>query len=595
MRGALLAALAPPARPGALAPLLAARTRLAFLPLLALLSPVGPVAADEHADARPDAIVDLETPEGLRLVGGIWRFSDVAVEPVAHREPGPDLKASGAPNRTLDVAPHAGAAGFDDRAWSVVDPATLQARRGHGRLAFAWYRLAVTIPRRVGGLDPTGATVVFGITVDDYAEVWVDGRLPQVLGQRGGGLVAGWNAPNRVVLTRDARPGQRIQLAVFAANGPLSEPPANFVWIRSATLDFYAAGRFRAAERVPLRVQRLDPALDGLVPPDAVLERVASGFEFVEGPVWVEPGVLLFSDPNRNVIHRWDPDSGVSVFRTHSGYKGLDVGRYTQPGSNGLALDPQGRLAIAEHGNRRVTRLEPNGVLTVLADRFEGRRLNSPNDLVFRSDGTLYFSDPPFGLPRHHDDPGKELADTPVFCLHEGRLHAVVRDLRGPNGVALSPDERVLYVANWDPERRVVMRYDVGPGCTLGSGRVLFDVDAQAEPGNEARSQPEHSEGDERARGSRSQPERSEGDERARGSRSEPIAFDGVEVDARGHLYVSGPGGVWVLSPEGRPLGTLAGPEQPANFAWGDPDRRTLYMTARSGLYRIRLVVGGAR
>jgi gluconolactonase len=531
------------------------------LALCALAAPAR-AGVEVRADARPDAIVDLQTPEGVALVGGAWRFRDVAIESVAHRAPGPDRKASGAPNRTHDVAPHFA---DGDGGWSAIEPGSLQERRGRGRLSFAWYRIDVTIPERVGALDPTGATAVFEIVVDDYAEVWVDGRLPQVLGQVGGPLAAGWNAPNRVVLTRDARPGQRFAIAVFAANAPLSEPPANFVWVRSATLDLWAPGRFRAGEPVPVTVERRAPAHDPLVPRDAVLERVASGFEFVEGPVWVDgppagaagaPGFLLFSDPNRNVIYRWDPDQGAAIYRTKSGYAGLDVGRYRQPGSNGLALDAEGRLTIAEHGNRRVTRLEPNGALTVLAERFDGRRLNSPNDLAWRSDGTLWFSDPPFGLPALHEDPAKELPDTPVFCRDTaGALHPVVRELRGPNGIAFSPDERFLYVANWDPARKVVMRYPLGAGCSLGAGSVFFDM----------------------------------------GAAPEEEALDGVEVDERGNLYVSGPGGAWVLSPDGAHLGTIRGPELAANFAWGDADRRTLYLAARTGLYRMRLSVGGRR
>lgn len=534
--------------------------RSACLVLLAC-TPVAAARAqvEIRADVRPDAIVDLRTQEGVDLVRGEWRHREVAIETVAHREPGPDRKATGAQNRTHAIVPDAGVLDTEPDRWQPIAPASLEERRGHGRLSFGWYRIALTIPPSVGGFDPTGATAVFEITVDDYAEVWVDGRLPQVLGQVGGPVTAGWNAPNRVVLTRDARPGRRFDVAVFAANAPLSAPPANFVWVRSATLDLWAPGRFRPGERVPLEVERLDPRLDALIPRDTVLERVAEGFEFLEGPVWVEPGFLLFSDPNRNVIYRWDPDTGTSIYRTKSGYSGFDAGRYRQPGSNGLALDAEGRLTIAEHGNRRVTRLEPNGSVTVLADRFEGRRLNSPNDLAWRSDGTLWFTDPPFGLPMVHADPAKELPDTPVFCRDpEGRLHAMARELRGPNGIAFSPDERFLYVANWDPERRVVMRYPVtGPGCALGTGAVFFAVQETAEPTAEA--------------------------------------LDGIEVDAHGHLYVSVPGGTAVVAPDGAHLGTLRGPERPANYAWGDADRRTLYLAAHGGLYRMRLPLGGRR
>jgi gluconolactonase len=448
--------------------------------------------------------------------------------------------------------PKAGVAGFDDRSWPKVGATTLEGRRTSGRLAFGWFRIAVTIPAHIGDFDPTGSTAVFEIVVDDYAEVWVDGQLPRTFGQAASAFPRGYNTPNRVVIARDARPGQTIQIAVLGINGPISDPPANYVWIRSATLDFFTPPRLPAAD---LRVERLTTDLDAIVPADARLERVAEGFEFIEGPVWVPDGYLLFSDPNRNTIYRYTPGEGVAVYRTKSGYTGPDIARYHQPGSNGLTLDAEGRLTINEHGNRRVTRLEPNGVLTVLADRFEGRRLNSPNDLVYRSDGTLYFTDPPFGLPDVFEDPGKQLPWSGVFRVKDGQVTVVARDLTGPNGLAFSPDERYLYVDNWDTAKKVVMRYEVDSDGSLRNGAVFFDMTAA--PGEEA--------------------------------------LDGLKVDQHGNLYVSGPGGLWILSPEGRHLGTLHMPELPANFAWGDDDGRTLYLTARTGLYRLRLNIPGSR
>lgn len=502
-----------------------------------------------------DAVVNLATADGAALVGAGWRATDAKIVEVDHRLPGPDRKASGPPVRTHDIEPHAGAAGFDDAAWEAVAPGSLEDRRSTGRLAGAWYRTSVTIPEAVGTFDTRGSTVVFEIVVDDYAEVWVDGRLPQTLGQRGGALIAGWNAPNRVVIARDAHPGQRIQLAVFALNGPVSDPPANFVWVRSATLDFYKPGRLEGITDAPVEIVRKDAALDGIVPRGARLEKLADGFRFTEGPVWVPDGCLLFSDPNSNVIHRWTPDGDLSIFRTKSGYAGADIGLYGQPGSNGLTLDRDGRLTICEHGNRRVTRLEKNGSITVLADRYEGKRLNSPNDLVYRSDGALFFTDPPFGLPKFHDDPRRELPYTGVYCLYNGELKLVSNDLTGPNGIAFTPDESGLYVSDWDENRKVIMLYDVGAAGALSNGRVFFDMDGA--PGAEA--------------------------------------LDGLKVDQRGNVYSSGPGGVWIISPGGAHLGTIRGPELPANFAWGDEDGRTLYMTARTGLYRMRLLVPGVR
>jgi gluconolactonase len=486
----------------------------------------------------------------VRVVQGQWRYSDARLVEADFRSPGPDLRPSAEPIKTLDVTPKAGGLDFDDSSWEAVDAGALERRRTTGRVSFGWYRIAVTVPERIGSFDPTGATVVFEVVVDDYAEVWVDGKLPRVLGQSGGPLIAGFNAPNRLVVARDIRPGRRIQLAIFGANGPLSDPPANYVWVRSATLEFYRGGRGRQGPVAGGDVVRLQPALDQIVPPGATVEWLAGGFSFIEGPVWVpDGGYLLFSDPNDNVIYRWTPDGEVSVFRTKSGYTGFDVGEYGQPGSNGLALDREGRLTICEHGNRRVTRLEKNGVLTVLADRFEDKRLNSPNDLVYRSDGALFFTDPPFGLPRFHEDPRRELSFTGVFSLHEGRLRLASTDLSGPNGLAFSPDEKYLYVSNWDTQKKIVMRYDVASDATLSNGRVFFDMGGA--PGEEA--------------------------------------LDGLKVDRRGNVYASGPGGVWILSPAGQHLGTIRAPELPANFAWGDNDGKTLYMTARTSLYRIRL------
>ena len=504
------------------------------------------------SDRKPDAVVDLRTDDGVGLVNGTWRYQDATVRPIEFKGPGPDLKPSGAPVQTLDIEPKAGAADFDDRHWPVVAPGTLDARRANGRLSFNWYRIRLTMPERIGMFGTSGSMAVFEVVVDDYAEVWVDGQLPRTFGQPGGALVHGYNSPNRVVIAHNVRPGQQIQLAVFGANGPLSDPPSNFIWIRSATIEFFKP-LDGMGERVALDIQRKDPGLDEIVPRDVRLEKVAEGFEFIEGPVWVPTGYLLFSDPNRNTIYRYTPGEGLGVFRVKSGYTGGNIDQYHQPGSNGLTLDPDGRLTINEHGNRRVTRLEPNGVVTVLADHYDGKRLNSPNDLVYRSDGTLYVTDPPFGLPRVFDDPAKELPYSGVFKVKDGIVTLVSKDLKGPNGLAFSPDEHYLYVDNWDTSRKVVMRYEVQPDGNLSNGQVFFDMTSA--PGEEA--------------------------------------LDGLKVDRKGNVYVSGPGGLWIIGPDGRHLGTLHMPELAANFAWGDEDGRTLYLTARTGLYRLRLNVPG--
>jgi gluconolactonase len=526
-------------------------TALALMPL--------PLAAQLTTDApagKPSAVVDLRTAEGLSWLKGQWRYHDAAIVDVGFNAAGSDLRPSGPANRTHDIEPKAGQAGYDDSAWEIIDPTTLEARRSGGRLSFGWYRLAVTIPERLGTLETAGSTAILEVVVDDYAEIWVDGRLPVMLGQTGGSLAKGWNAPNRVVLTRDARAGQTFEIAIFGINAPLSNPPANYVWVRSATLDFHAGAAASVSNPVETSIERSDAALDAIVPPGATIEKLATGFEFIEGPVWVREGnYLLFSDPNANRIYRWTPDGEVSIYRTKSGYADVDIGEFGQPGSNGLTLDAEGRLTVAEHGRHRIVRIAPNGPVTVLADRFDGKRLNSPNDLVYRSDGTLYFTDPPFGLPRFFDDARKELPFSGVFMVKDGRLELVARDLEGPNGIAFSPDEKYLYVTNWDTTKKVIMRYDVAADGRLSGGRVFFDMTSA--PGEEA--------------------------------------LDGLKIDKRGNLYASGPGGLWIISPEGRRLGLIKGPELAANFAWGDDDGRTLYMTARTSLYRIRLLVPGIR
>ncbi len=515
----------------------------------------------ELLPGRPDAVIDLQSDAGAALAGARWRWCDVAVREVAFVAVGgpgaPDPLGPGdVPNRTYDIVPHAGAADFDDAGWERLAPAETMRRLSTGRVCFCWYRTEVTIPERIGELDPTGATVVLEVVVDDYAEVWVDGELPHALGDSGGPVAAGFNAPNRVVLTRDARPGQRFTIAVFGINGPISASPANYIWMRTATLDVYARERAAAGREVALEVDRRSPALDAIVAPGARLEQVAGGFAFTEGPVWSPEGALLFSSPDTNAIYRWDPVGRVTVFRPKSGYTGTDIGRYHQPGSNGLTFDPQGRLVICQHGNRRVVRVEPHGDVTVVAAAFGGRRLNSPNDVVCRSDGAVFFTDPPFGLPGVFEDAAKELPFSGVFCARDGEVTLVTDELAGPNGLAFSPDERFLYVGNWDEGKKWIVRYEVGPGGGAAApGQLLCDL--TGEPGEDA--------------------------------------LDGLKVDAAGNVYACGPGGVWIVSPAGERLGLLRLPENPHNLAWGEADRRTLYVTALTGVYRVRLGIPGIR
>jgi gluconolactonase len=327
-------------------------------------------------------------------------------------------------------------------------------------------------------------------------------------------------------------------------------------------------GESQRAEKSEGSVLRADGALDKLVPPHARIEKLADGFDFTEGPLYMPDGYLLFSDVPRNIIYKWLPDGTVSEFRKPSGFNGTDAPAGAFIGSNGLTRDKAGRLIICQHGNGRVIRLEANGTETVLADKYQGKRLNSPNDAVYKSDGALYFTDPPYGFPKQDDDPKKELKFNGIYRLAGGKLQLLVKDLTRPNGLAFSPDEKYLYVANSDPGRKVWMRYEVKSDGTLAGGTVFYDVTRETADG----------------------------------------LPDGLKVDTQGNLYCTGPGGVWIFSPQGKYLGKIQPPETPANCGWGKypqkgssaalapkEEAKTLYMTARKGLYRIQLSVAGIR
>ncbi|HEX9181080.1 MAG TPA: hypothetical protein VF859_11835, partial [Burkholderiales bacterium] len=248
-----------------------------------------PARAADAPEGKPLAAVDLATREGAALVKGEWRYSDARIVEVDFKAAGSDKQPTGRAVKTYDLTPRAGGRDFDDSGWAAIDPATLDERRGNGKLWFNWYRIRVTIPERIGGFDPTGSTVVFETSVDDYAEVWVDGELPRAAAQSGGSVIKGWNAANRLVVGRNVKPGQQIQLAVFGANGPLSQPPTNFIWLRYARLEFHAGGREPyavAPHEVNVEVLRLDPALDAIIPPNPKIYKLAEGFQFTEGPVW---------------------------------------------------------------------------------------------------------------------------------------------------------------------------------------------------------------------------------------------------------------------------------------------------------------------
>ncbi len=516
-------------------------------------------ATDQVPSGRPDAVIDLATTAGAQLVKGQWRYSDTRIVEADFFTAGADGQPGPTPAKTFDYTPHAGVAGFDDSQWEAIEPTSLSQRRGNGRLSFNWYRITITVPERVGDFGSTGSEAVFETSLDDYAEVWVNGELTRSLGQSGGSVVAGWNAPNRLIVGRNLKPGQKIQLAIFGANGPLSNPPTNYIYLRYARLEFFHQTTSGPVAITPSEVNvgviRKDSAINALISQNPKVYKLAEGFQFTEGPVWLRDGkYLLFSDPNSNRIYKYTESGELSVYREKSGYDGADIAEYGQPGSNGLTLDPEGRLTINQHGNRRVIRVEANGSETVTADHFEGKRLNSPNDLVYRSDGALFFTDPPFGLPKFHQDPRKELPFEAVFSVKDGKIKVVSTDMTGPNGIAFSPDEKFLYVTNWDEKKKVIYRYEVRPDATLKNGNVFFDMTST--PGEDA--------------------------------------LDGMKVDEAGNLYVSGPGGLWVISAEAKHLGTIVTPMHVHNMAWGGEDHKTLYLCARSGLYRMKLNVRGA-
>jgi gluconolactonase len=518
---------------------------------------VGAIAQDVP-NGNAAASVDLTTLEGAKVVNGVWRYSDTKIVEVNFNSAGTDNQPSGPAVKTYDYTPKAGGADYDDSTWQKVSATDLMKRRGNGRLSFNWYRINITIPEKIGDFDPTGSTVVFQTALDDYAEIWVNGELSRFLGQKGGSVVAGWNAPNRLVIGRDVKPGQKIQLAVFGINGPISNPPTNFIWVREAKLDFYKGETTEPIAITPSEVNvdviRNDAAINKIIGPNPKVFKLAEGFKFTEGPVWVGDGLLL-SDPNANTIYKYSKDGKLIVFKTSSGYSGSDIAEYRQPGSNGITLDPQGNIVFDQHGNRRVVRLEKDGGETVVADKFEGKRFNSPNDLVYRSDGTLFFTDPNFGLPKFGDDPRKELPQTGVYSIYKGKVQLVTKEFTGPNGIALSPDEKYLYIGNWDDNKKVVYRYELLPDGTARNGKLFFDFTSI------------------------------KGDD----------AIDGVKVDVEGNVYVSAPGGLQIISPEGKHLGTIVTPQHVHNMAWGDEDGKTLYLCARTGLYRIRLNIEGVR
>jgi gluconolactonase len=319
-------------------------------------------------------------------------------------------------------------------------------------------------------------------------------------------------------------------------------------------------------------VVRLDPALDALVAPDAKVELVKGGFGFTEGPVWMtegKSGYLLFTDIPGNVVWKLTPDGKASVYLENVGYQGPEVWRwggvqnngfdrndqkfeeFAMIGADGLTVDRQGRLILATFAGRSLMRIEKNGKRTVLADKYDGHRFGGPNDVVVKSDGAIYFTDTYGSFRLREKDPRKELDFTGVYVWKDGKLSLLVKDMPMVNGLAFSPDEKYLYVNG--SRDNYVNRYEVKPDGTLTNGKLFIDLSKETERG----------------------------------------ITDGLRVDTKGNLYETGPGGVWIISPDAKHIGTIRAPEQATNVGFGDPDKKTLYIAARTGIYKIRVLTPG--
>lgn len=303
-------------------------------------------------------------------------------------------------------------------------------------------------------------------------------------------------------------------------------------------------------------IEQLSAELDAIVAKDATIELLGEGYKWSEGPVWVaDGGYLLFSDVPENTVFKWKEGEGVSAYLSPSGFTGDKI--ENREGANGLTLDADGKLVLCQHGDRRVARMtaplnDPKPEFETLADKWEGKRFNSPNDLCFDGKGNLYFTDPPYGLPKQMDDTGKEIPFQGVYRLNaDGSVELLIDSLSRPNGIALSPDEKILYVANSDPERAVWMAYDLGGDGKLSNGRTFYDATSMV--GDQYKGLP-----------------------------------DGLKINGNGILFATGPGGVWVFKPDGTVLGRINPGEATANCSFGN-DGKYLYMTSHMNLCRVKL------
>ena len=306
-------------------------------------------------------------------------------------------------------------------------------------------------------------------------------------------------------------------------------------------------------------VHRQSAELDRIVPAGARIEKLAEGFVWSEGPVWIRHGAyLLFSDVPGNKMYRWSEADGLSVFLAPSGYAGTETGIFREPGSNGLIRGPGNTILLADHGNRAVAQLDlATREKTFLATRFDGKRFNSPNDLVLASDGSIYFTDPPYGLEGLNQSPHKELPFNGVYRLRpSGEVELLDDSLTFPNGIILSPDERTLYVAVSDPDRAQIFAYDRAGDGRVSNRRIFADLTAEAKQGL-------------------------------------PGLPDGMAIDGAGNLFATGPGGVYVFAPDGRRLGRIDTGTAVANAAFGGEDGRMLYLASNHFIARLRTSTTG--
>ncbi len=516
----------------------------------------------ELAVYRPISVIDLKNTESANLVNAQWMVREAAIKPVSFNAPGPSktdpllLYPTGNKINTNNIFPNITDAAFNDDNWKKVNAGDLEQRQGSGKLSFVWYKTSVTIPEQVDGNVITGNTIYFEITADDYSEVFINGKQNKQFGQTGAGVISGYNARNRLPLTNNAKAGEKFEIAILVINGTMGSEPDNYVWIRNVVLDIYKPEVLNNEKSGKL--YKLENGFDNIIAPNTSVEKLADGFSFTEGPVWHPDGFLLFSDPNLNVIYRYNPvNKNVTIYQSHSGYTGTDIGNLGQPGSNGLAIDDEGRLVVCQHGNRQLIRHELKGPVTILANKIDGKRLNSPNDVVIKSDGAIYFTDPPYGLAKHYDDAKKELDYQGVFMVKNGKLSVLAKDCGGPNGIAFSPDERFLYVGNWETRdihhTKDILRYEVQADGSLKNGKIFYSFNYTPDD----------------------------------------AAIDGLKVDKAGNIFAAAPGGLYVIDANAVLLGKIECPEEPHNMAWGDVDGKSLYLAAQTGLYKIRTLTGG--